>query len=169
MTPQDLSSWRRSRGLSQSGLANKLGVLQHKLSRWETGATALPDDLETQLEALNLAPKVNGYHFGGQRYPRFFDLDGKEVDYPANINAPDPDNYNANTDVIWLLSSPEAKGMNLWQILLDRDNRKYWQPTEVYYSFAMRRAVCIRPEQNAKYADVLDRATARLENFDNPT
>jgi transcriptional regulator with XRE-family HTH domain len=52
MTGQELKSWRRRLGISQGKLARHLGVYQVSVSRWETGARAIPSFLPLALEAL---------------------------------------------------------------------------------------------------------------------
>lgn len=52
MTGQELQEWRRKWGLSQEDLGRALGVFRESVSRWETGARAIPSFLPLALEAL---------------------------------------------------------------------------------------------------------------------
>jgi transcriptional regulator with XRE-family HTH domain len=52
MTGKELKEWRRKQGLSQEGLAQRLGVIRLTVARWETGARAIPSFLPLALEAL---------------------------------------------------------------------------------------------------------------------
>ena len=44
-TPADLRVRREALGLSRAWLANRLGVAEQSVSRWESGARAIPDDV----------------------------------------------------------------------------------------------------------------------------
>jgi DNA-binding transcriptional regulator YiaG len=52
MTGKELQEWRQKWGLSQEMLAQSLGVFRESVSRWETGARAIPSFLPLALEAL---------------------------------------------------------------------------------------------------------------------
>lgn len=53
-----LSEWRDSRGLTQQQLANRLGVSDVSISRWETGRALLSTDVMAAIaEALNIEPQ----------------------------------------------------------------------------------------------------------------
>jgi transcriptional regulator with XRE-family HTH domain len=63
MTGQELQEWRRKWGLSQEDLGRALGVIRVSVSRWETGARAIPSFLPLALEALeNRIIKERGGH-----------------------------------------------------------------------------------------------------------
>jgi transcriptional regulator with XRE-family HTH domain len=52
MTGKELQEWRRRMGLTQEGLAQRLGVIRLTVARWETGTRAIPSFLPLALEAL---------------------------------------------------------------------------------------------------------------------
>lgn len=52
MDGQALKEWRESRGLSQTELAQKLGVNFITLSRWEREVQAIPPFLHLALQSL---------------------------------------------------------------------------------------------------------------------
>lgn len=61
MTGKELQEWRQKWGLSQEMLAQSLGVFRESVSRWETGARAIPSFLPLALEALeNRIQKAGG-------------------------------------------------------------------------------------------------------------
>ncbi|MCL5123045.1 MAG: helix-turn-helix domain-containing protein [Deltaproteobacteria bacterium] len=66
MTGKELQEWRRKRGLTQEGLARRLGVIRLTVARWETGTRAIPSFLPLALEALEnrlkKEEKGNGLH-----------------------------------------------------------------------------------------------------------
>ena len=62
MTGQELKKWRRKWGLSQEELAKHLGVIRFSVSRWETGARAIPSFLPLALEALENRMEKGGKH-----------------------------------------------------------------------------------------------------------
>ena len=60
MTGQELKEWRRKWGLTQEGLAQRLGVIKVTVARWETGTRAIPSFLPLALEALENHMKEEG-------------------------------------------------------------------------------------------------------------
>lgn len=62
MTGKELQEWRRKWGLSQDGLARRLGVFRESVSRWETEARAIPSFLPLALEALENRMKMEASH-----------------------------------------------------------------------------------------------------------
>ena len=52
MLPNGLLAWRKSKGLSQKQLANRLNVTRRTIIRWEQGDTPVPDDMELQLQNI---------------------------------------------------------------------------------------------------------------------
>ncbi len=52
MKPKELQKWRKETGYSQSQLAEVLGVATMTVSRWETGARAIPSFLHLALESV---------------------------------------------------------------------------------------------------------------------
>ena len=52
MTGQELTLWRKKRGISQGELARLLGTYQVTVCRWEKGARKIPFLLPLALEAL---------------------------------------------------------------------------------------------------------------------
>ena len=58
MTGQELREWRRKWGLSQEDLAQALGLFRESVSRWETGARAIPSFLPLTLEGLEYRMKL---------------------------------------------------------------------------------------------------------------
>ena len=65
MTPADLLAARRSLGLTQRALAERLGVSQATLWRWETGAMTIqhPAILALALERLQQTPAPAVWRF----------------------------------------------------------------------------------------------------------
>jgi transcriptional regulator with XRE-family HTH domain len=47
-------------GLTQEGLAQRLGVIRLTVARWETGTRAIPSFLPLALEALEIRIKKGG-------------------------------------------------------------------------------------------------------------
>jgi transcriptional regulator with XRE-family HTH domain len=62
MTGKELQEWRRKWGLSQEGLARRLGVIRVTVARWETGTRAIPSFLPLALEALENRLKMEARH-----------------------------------------------------------------------------------------------------------
>ncbi len=60
MTGKELREWRRKWGLSQEGLAQRLGVIRVTVTRWETGARAIPPFLPLALKGLESQMKEEG-------------------------------------------------------------------------------------------------------------
>jgi transcriptional regulator with XRE-family HTH domain len=58
MNGQELREWRRKWGLSQERLAEALGIFRESVSRWETGARAIPSFLPLALAALQHRMKL---------------------------------------------------------------------------------------------------------------
>ncbi len=58
MTGKELQGWRRQWGLTQEGLARRLGVIRLTVARWETETRAMPAFLPLALEALEYQMKV---------------------------------------------------------------------------------------------------------------
>jgi DNA-binding XRE family transcriptional regulator len=52
MTPTDLHTWRKSRGLTQEALAALLGVVRKTINEWENERAAIPPYLWLALKAL---------------------------------------------------------------------------------------------------------------------
>lgn len=52
MTPTELIARREALGLSQTTLADALGVKQNTVSGWETGKRGIPDGIDGDLTAL---------------------------------------------------------------------------------------------------------------------
>jgi len=65
MTGKELQEWRRKWGLSQKGLAQRLGVIRVTVARWETGTRAIPSFLSLALEALENRMEKEGRHGEG--------------------------------------------------------------------------------------------------------
>ena len=65
MTGNELQEWRRKWGLSQEGLAQRLGVIRVTVARWETGTRAIPSFLSLALEALENRMEKEGRHGQG--------------------------------------------------------------------------------------------------------
>ena len=53
VTPTALQAWRKQAGLSQSGLAELLGVDTMTISRWERGQREIPSFLHLALAFLD--------------------------------------------------------------------------------------------------------------------
>lgn len=54
MTPDELRSFRRRAGLSQSGLAARLGMATGTVARWEQGRRRMPPWLPLALSSYKL-------------------------------------------------------------------------------------------------------------------
>jgi DNA-binding transcriptional regulator YiaG len=52
MNPDELKSWRRKWGLTQTGLAEVLGVSNMAVARWEWGTRRIPPFLHLALKAM---------------------------------------------------------------------------------------------------------------------
>jgi len=52
MNPQELISWRKEQGYTQSELGEKLGVTKTCVYRWEAGLRHIPPFLHLALECL---------------------------------------------------------------------------------------------------------------------
>jgi len=57
MKPEELTAWRKERGLTQIELAAILGVTNVCVSRWESGARHIPAFLHLALECLKVKRK----------------------------------------------------------------------------------------------------------------
>jgi len=57
MKPDELTSWRKERGLTQIELANMLGVTNVCVSRWESGVRSIPAFLHLALKCLKVKRK----------------------------------------------------------------------------------------------------------------
>ncbi len=57
MTPKELKQLRRVAGVSQSGLARKLGMSRSQVQRWEYGVSPISQALEIAIRAVLGAPK----------------------------------------------------------------------------------------------------------------
>ena len=53
MTSSDLGALRRRLGITQDGLAEKLGVTRRTVSRWETGVTTIPRAVKMAVEGMS--------------------------------------------------------------------------------------------------------------------
>jgi len=62
MIGKELQEWRRKWGLSQEGLARRLGVIRVTVARWETGTRAIPTFLPLALEALENRMEMEARH-----------------------------------------------------------------------------------------------------------
>jgi len=60
MIGKELQEWRRKWGLSQEGLAQRLGVIRVTVARWETRTRAIPAFLPLALEALENRMEIGG-------------------------------------------------------------------------------------------------------------
>lgn len=56
MTCDELNRWLTIREFPKASLAARLNVSRMTIYRWCSGQSPLPDDLQAQLDALNLAP-----------------------------------------------------------------------------------------------------------------
>lgn len=56
--PVDVLAWRDKLGATQQQLADKLGVTRVTVARWETGANAIPDDVDAKCSAIYAARPV---------------------------------------------------------------------------------------------------------------
>lgn len=52
MTPDDLFTWRKARGLTQKQLAERLGVNKQTVARWEWGMWPITLRTELQIKGL---------------------------------------------------------------------------------------------------------------------
>ncbi|MFZ3137440.1 MAG: helix-turn-helix transcriptional regulator [Thermodesulfovibrionales bacterium] len=52
MKPSELTAWRKKQGLTQKGLAEKLGVAEVTIFRWEKAMRAIPPFLHLTLECM---------------------------------------------------------------------------------------------------------------------
>ena len=57
MTPQELKELRRIAGVSQDGLARKLGMSRNQVQRWEGGKNPISQAMEIAIRAVLGAPK----------------------------------------------------------------------------------------------------------------
>lgn len=57
MTPQELKELRRAAGVSQNGLARKLGMSKSQVQRWEYGRSPISQAMEIAIRAVLGAPK----------------------------------------------------------------------------------------------------------------
>ena len=57
MTPQELKELRRAAGVSQNGLARKLGMSKSQVQRWEYGVSPISQAMEIAIRAVLGAPK----------------------------------------------------------------------------------------------------------------
>ena len=57
MTPQELKELRRAAGVSQNGLARKLGMSKSQVQRWEYGTSPISQAIEIAIRAVLGAPK----------------------------------------------------------------------------------------------------------------
>ena len=57
MTPQELKDLRRAAGVSQNGLARKLGMSKSQVQRWEYGTSPISQAIEIAIRAVLGAPK----------------------------------------------------------------------------------------------------------------
>jgi transcriptional regulator with XRE-family HTH domain len=54
MKPSELTAWRKKQGLTQRGLAGKLGVAEVTVFRWEKAMREIPSFLHLALRCLEL-------------------------------------------------------------------------------------------------------------------
>ncbi len=52
MRPSELAKWRQKQGLTQKELAEKLGVAENTVFRWEKAMRAIPPFLHLTLECM---------------------------------------------------------------------------------------------------------------------
>ncbi len=57
MAPQELKELRRAAGVSQDGLARKLGMSRNQIQRWEAGVNPISQAMEIAIRAVLGAPK----------------------------------------------------------------------------------------------------------------
>ena len=57
MSPQELKDLRRAAGVSQYGLARKLGMSRTQVQRWEYGASPISQAMEIAIRAVLGIPK----------------------------------------------------------------------------------------------------------------
>ncbi len=57
MTPQELQELRRAAGVSQDGLARKLGMSRNQVQRWEGGKNPISQAMEIAIRTVLGAPK----------------------------------------------------------------------------------------------------------------
>ena len=57
MTPQELKDLRRAAGVSQNGLARKLGMSKSQVQRWEYGRSPISQAMDIAIRAVLGAPQ----------------------------------------------------------------------------------------------------------------
>ena len=67
MKPEELTAWRKERGLTQIELAAMLGVTNVCVSRWESGARNIPAFLHLALDCLKVKRKGEGAKIKGKK------------------------------------------------------------------------------------------------------
>ena len=67
MKPEELTTWRKERGLTQIELAAMLGVTNVCVSRWESGARNIPAFLHLALDCLKVKRKGEGSKTKGKK------------------------------------------------------------------------------------------------------
>jgi DNA-binding XRE family transcriptional regulator len=67
MTPSELISWRKERGYSQKTLADKLGVAEVTVFRWEKEMRAIPPLLPLALSGLEYEEVKRGKGKGKEK------------------------------------------------------------------------------------------------------
>jgi transcriptional regulator with XRE-family HTH domain len=67
MKPEELTAWRKERGLTQIELAAMLGVTNVCVSRWESGARNIPAFLHLALDCLKAKRKGEGSKTKGKK------------------------------------------------------------------------------------------------------
>jgi transcriptional regulator with XRE-family HTH domain len=67
MSGKELQEWRRKWGLSQEGLAQRLGVIRVTVARWETGTRAISPFLPLALAALEYNIKKESEDHGDDK------------------------------------------------------------------------------------------------------
>ena len=108
MTAEQLKLWRDSTRLTQTRLAQKLGVSRDVIANWESGRVAIPDDVTGRLEALDLSIPTAA----PRRVMRRLNTRGDEITKEQALQLP----LRACYWKEWVASADGTSWFQLWQM-----------------------------------------------------